>query len=94
MDALFLRVNSSEPSSGLCGDDLSALKDPLNCLSACVSSIDLHCVSPPLGAFADFFPQRPVSGQSKASQQLPFPILSTLQESRREKKHDQRKTDK
>lgn len=46
MDALFSWVNSGEALVWSV-KGLICCEDPLNCLSACVSPMDLHCVRPP-----------------------------------------------
>lgn len=76
-EALWTRCSrgsiASEPLVWSVWGRLICSEDPLNCLSACVSSIDLHCVS---SGPSPTFPQRPVSGQSSQSP-APVAILST-----------------
>ena len=71
VDVLFSWVNSSEPSVWFVWGRLISSEDPLNCLTACVSSIDLHCVS--CGALRRLSPKDPRA--DRAFHQLPFPAF-------------------
>lgn len=72
VDMVFSRVNSSEPLVWSVWG-LICSEDPLTCLSACVSSIDPHCVS---SGSSLTFPQRPVSEQCSQSS-APVSTLSS-----------------